>query len=99
MGGKWTTFRQIGEETVDQIIQENKAKLEPKYEKSMTHKFSYVGSYGRSYILYGIKQSNEELFSSYEDRLVFAYDIPRDCAKNLIHSYGTMALRVADCGV
>jgi hypothetical protein len=53
----------------------------------MTHKFSYVGSYGKSYVLYGIKQSNEDLFSSYEDRLVFAYDIPETVQKILfIHT-------------
>ena len=26
------------------------------------------------------------------------HDIPRECARHLIHSYGTMALRVAELG-
>ena len=30
--------------------------------------------------------------------MVFHYDIPRECAKNLIHSYGTMSIRVAKLG-
>lgn len=30
MGGKWTTFRQIGQETVDMILTENKTAFEPK---------------------------------------------------------------------
>ena len=30
MGGKWTTFRQIGQETVDMILTENKTRFEPK---------------------------------------------------------------------
>ncbi len=29
---------------------------------------------------------------------MFVYDIPRDCARNLVHSYGTMSIRVADLG-
>jgi len=29
MGGKWTTFRQIGQETVDMILKENQV-FEPK---------------------------------------------------------------------
>lgn len=51
MGGKWTTFRQIGEETVDMILNESAKQnkhLQPKHEKSQTLKFSYIGSYSRS---------------------------------------------------
>ena len=80
------------------ILQEKTNKLEPKYEKSQTLSFSYIGSYSRSFALNGIKQTNEDLFKSYEDYLVFQYDIPRECAKSMIHSYGTMALRVAQYG-
>ena len=32
MGGKWTSFRKMGEETVDKILNENK--LEAKYQES-----------------------------------------------------------------
>ena len=39
MGGKWTAFRKMGEETVDKIIEKNKGALEPKYEQSQTLKF------------------------------------------------------------
>jgi glycerol-3-phosphate dehydrogenase len=34
MGGKWTTFRKIGEETVDMILREKEINLEPKYTNS-----------------------------------------------------------------
>ena len=39
-----------------------------------------------------------QLYEQYEDHLVYKYDIPRACAKNLIHSYGTMSVRVAELG-
>lgn len=39
MGGKWTSFRKMGEETVDKIIERNKKQFEPKYEESQTLKF------------------------------------------------------------
>lgn len=96
MGGKWTTFRQIGEETVDMIVKEHK--MEPKYPVSQTLKFAYIGSYSRAFALFGIKQNNASLYESYEDHLVFKYDIPRECAKNMIHSYGTMSVKVAETG-
>ncbi len=100
MGGKWTTFRQIGEETVGMIMKQHqsKSKLEPKYDDTQTLKFSYVGSYSRAEAIHGIKQTNEELYKSYEEHLVFVHDLPRECAKHLIHSYGTMALRVVELG-
>jgi glycerol-3-phosphate dehydrogenase len=33
MGGKWTSFRRMGEETVDKILEVNE-KMEKKYESS-----------------------------------------------------------------
>lgn len=74
-------------------------RLQPKYEQTQTLNFSYVGSYSRAQALYGLKQQPEELYAAYEDQLVFVYDIPRDCARNLIHSYGTMSTRVAELGM
>jgi glycerol-3-phosphate dehydrogenase len=97
MGGKWTTFRKIGEEALDMLLSDN-AQLQPKYSESQTKKFAFVGSYSRAFALYGIKANNEQLFGQYEDHLVFHYDIPRESAKSLVHSYGTMALRVAELG-
>ena len=57
MGGKWTTFRQIGEETVGMILKQHQgsSKLEPKYEETQTLKFSYVGSYSRAQAIHGLK--------------------------------------------
>ena len=56
MGGKWTSFRQMGEETVDTIVKTFEKKLEPKYENSQTLNFNYIGSYAKSELSYGIKR-------------------------------------------
>ncbi len=76
----------------------DKYRLEAKHEHSQTLKFNYVGAYSRAEAIHGLKQSNEELYHSYEEHFVFVHDIPRECAKHLIHSYGTMALRVVELG-
>ena len=56
MGGKWTTFRQIGEETIGMILKElPDRRLEPKYQETQTMKFSYIGSYSRAEAMYGLK--------------------------------------------
>ena len=73
-------------------------RLEPKYRDTQTLKFSYIGSYSKAEAMHGLKQQPEELYKSYEDELVFNYDIPMECAKHLVHSYGTMAIRVASLG-
>lgn len=45
MGGKYTTFRAMGEETVNEILKDNKKTIEPKTENSQTRKFRLIGSY------------------------------------------------------
>lgn len=49
--------------------------------------------------LHGLLPSSDVLYASYEDHLVFVFDIPRDCAANLVHTYGTLSLRVAEHGL
>jgi hypothetical protein len=70
-------------------------RLEPKYHETQTLKFSYIGSYSKAEAKYGLKQQPEDLYKSYEDELVFKYDILPECARHLVHSYGTMSIRVA----
>ncbi len=60
--------------------------------------FKLLGSYSRVEIVHGMRMQNEELFNQYEDHFVFNYDIPRESAKHLIHSYGTTSLRVVELG-
>ena len=42
-----------------------------KYEEGQTLNFNLVGSYSKSEVTDGVKQSSEKLFKSYEDHLVF----------------------------
>ncbi len=46
MGGKWTTFRKMGEETVNLIIKD-KDNIIPFYDFSTTQNFKIVGSYSK----------------------------------------------------
>ncbi|CDW82478.1 glycerol-3-phosphate dehydrogenase [Stylonychia lemnae] len=98
MGGKWTSFRKMGEETVDLIINSNRQRLDVAYEKSVTTKFKLAGSYTALQVSEGIIQSDQQIKEQYEDHLVFEYGIDRKFAQHLFHSYGTAALRVARLG-
>lgn len=69
MGGKWTAFRKMGEETVDKILEKNT--FETKYNEGQTLKFSLVGSYSKVQVEHGIKRSPEQLAEQYEDYFVF----------------------------
>lgn len=97
MGGKWTSFRKMGEETVD-IILKNNPDIEAKYEETQTTNFNLIGSYSKSEIVNGLQLDSSKLFKQYEDHLVINRDLPRDIAKHLIHTYGTSCLRVLDLG-
>ena len=84
----------MAEDTVDRILTEPKYKFEPLNTRSQTTQFKLIGSYSRGEITHGYVEGNDHLFEEYEDHFVFNYDIPRECAKNLVHSYGTASLRV-----
>ena len=58
MGGKWTSFRKMGEETINMIIKKDLVPLDPVYEKSVTDKFKLIGSYSAVQIADGILQSD-----------------------------------------
>ena len=50
MGGKWTSFRSQGEETVDRILKENPGRFKDTLtnEKGQTLNFNLIGSYSRA---------------------------------------------------
>lgn len=60
LGGKWTSFRVMGEDTVDKVIEVHK--LEPKHEGSKTLEFNLIGSYSKMEQLTGFKPKNDVLF-------------------------------------
>lgn len=51
MGGKWTSFRKMGVDTVTMILAHDFknpiAKFEPKFEETQTLKFRLIGSYAK----------------------------------------------------
>ena len=57
MGGKWTSFRSQGEETVDRILKENVDMFKDnlKYTEGQTLNFNLIGSYSKNEIITGLK--------------------------------------------
>ena len=100
MGGKWTSFRSQGEETVDRILKDGNDRFKEtlKNEKGQTLNFNLIGSYSRAQLRDGFVQNPTAVFQQYEDFLVFEQDVPRDIAKHLIRQYGTACLRVVEIG-
>ena len=100
MGGKWTSFRSQGEETVDRILKDGQDRFKEtlKNESGQTLKFNLIGSYSRAQLRDGFIQNPVAVFQQYEDFLVFEQDVPRDIAKHLIRQYGTASLRIVEIG-
>ena len=100
MGGKWTSFRSQGEETVDRILKDNPESFKNslKYEDGQTLNFNLIGSYSKNEIITGLKLQPERLFEQYEDYFVFERKLPRDIAKHLVKTYGTTSIRIVDSG-
>ena len=86
MGGKWTSFRSQGEETVDRILKDNSELFKNSLanEKGQTLNFNLIGSYSRAELRDGFVQNPVQVFQQYEDFLVFEHKVPRDIAKHLI---------------
>jgi glycerol-3-phosphate dehydrogenase len=100
MGGKWTSYRAQGEETVDRILKDNPGMFKDslRHEEGQTLNFNLIGSYGRAELIDGYRQAPAKLFEQYEDFFVFQHHLPRDIAKHLIKTYGTCALRIVELG-
>jgi glycerol-3-phosphate dehydrogenase len=54
MGGKWTSFRHMGQETVEKILEKNKD-IVPIYDETQTLNFNYIGSYSRCESVTGMR--------------------------------------------
>lgn len=98
LGGKWTSFRHMGQECVEKILEENPDTIKPKYDSVQTKNFNLIGSYSKCEALTGVKPSNETLFKQYRDHFIMNKDLPADVADHLIHAYGTTSLRVVAMG-
>ena len=96
MGGKWTSYRAQGEETVDEILKQNPGQFSDTLTNAegQTLNFNLIGSYSREQLRDGKKHTPFEIFQDYEDHLVEEHSVPRDTAKHLVREHGTSALRV-----
>lgn len=97
LGGKWTSFRHMGQECVESIIEHN-PHIKSKYDSVQTKSFNLIGSYSRCEALTGLRPTNEALFKQYRDHLVLNKNLDQDVADHLIHAYGTTSIRVVEMG-
>ncbi|XP_003739777.1 glycerol-3-phosphate dehydrogenase, mitochondrial [Galendromus occidentalis] len=80
-GGKWTTYREMAEQTVDACIKSQNEKITPKYEFSQTEHVLLEGAAGWSPIMY--------------IRLVQDFGLDPEVAQHLASDYGDRAFSVA----
>ncbi|EGV63874.1 DAO-domain-containing protein [Yamadazyma tenuis ATCC 10573] len=72
-GGKWTTYREMAEETVDTVIKN--FKFDKEIKPCQTNQLVLIGG--------------EDYSKNYSARLIHEYRIPLKLAKHLSHNYGS----------
>ena len=66
MGGKWTSFRHMGTETVDRILKDHpELENSTKHDETQTYNFNLIGSYSRTEALFGLVPSNNVMYQQY----------------------------------
>jgi glycerol-3-phosphate dehydrogenase len=92
LGGKWTTYRQMGEDVVEKVLQMNK-ELETKAHTRYTsiHNLRLLGG----------KYGDEDIITSYNDDIKYysflkeflasKYNISKSIVNDLVFKYGTLA--------
>jgi glycerol-3-phosphate dehydrogenase len=99
LGGKWTSFRHMGQDTLDCVLKHNpEIEKNLKHDTSQTMKFKFIGSYSRLEAINGYKSTNQMLFNQYEDHLALTHDMDRDISRHLVEIYGTASTRVIEMG-
>lgn len=78
-GGKWTTYRQMAEDTIDEAIKI--FNLQPKHWQTRTKRIPLIGAHGYS--------------ATIQLRLIQQYGLETDVAEHLARSYGDRAFIVA----
>ena len=90
MGGKWSSFRHMGEETVDKISEAYGIKAL----KSQSEAFRLLGAYSIRELL-GHETIEAGFWTcEYSDRLVRDHGVSHEVAEHLVLYYGTRALKV-----
>ena len=87
LGGKWTSYRIMGEETVDKAIKTHKLN-NFKNEKSQAFGLKLVGGYSKIELKENMVLSPENIATKYKNQLFYLSDIPIDVAERLIENYG-----------
>ena len=90
LGGKWTTYRAMAQDTVDALVQHAPAfpLLASKVQPSHTLNEQLLGA-DRAGIV--VKQKFDRITVTLRE----TYGLDKDVAKHLVHNYGTRALQVA----
>jgi len=89
-GGKWTTFREMAEDTLDQVVHEIDGKLalaEPPVRKSDTKNILLVGEGPTQECPQGWHRNLGRVLSR-------DYDVPLDVAEHLSRTYGTRSFEL-----
>lgn len=92
MGGKWTTYRQMAEDSIGEI--EKHPRIFPNFhaEPSRTAKMQFVGA-DRARIV--ANQNFDRITVTLREK----YDFDKDVALHLVSNYGTRALQIAELAV
>jgi glycerol-3-phosphate dehydrogenase len=96
MGGKWTSYRQMGYDAVQEVIERN-PKIMPVFKTPVTTSLKLYGSYTSE--LNKRDSTNPRAFIPiYENFMQKQYSIPADVAKHLVYYYGTKSVHIAELG-
>lgn len=79
-GGKWTTYREMAEDTVNAVIK--KFEFEQELKPCQTKKIMLIGG--------------DDYSKNYSARLIHEYRIPLKLAKHLSHNYGSRAALILE---
>lgn len=87
LGGKWTSYRIMGEETVEKAIKYHNLK-NIKNISSTVRSLKLRGCYSKLELRDNITLGAEEVIKKYKNQLLFLSDIPEDISTRLIQNYG-----------
>ena len=97
LGGKWTSYRIMGEEWVDSIIKTHGLNNMTST-ASKTTKIKLIGAYSKLELHDNMIIKNEDVVTKYKNQMMLLYDIPEDVADRLIVMYGTASMKIVKQG-
>ena len=102
LGGKWTTYRQMGEDTVEKVLASHPSlRRTTVYPRSISSSVHLLGSYtSKSFESDGEEKDKglHDFIKPYTDFLVQEYNIDPDSARILVRCYGSLSVQVAELG-